>query len=352
MNDEKVKKSHYSKLANKAARKHASPPPVEVDPVEKPVDINNDTYAYFCLKILPNSMPLDDLTRKILEKSSVEECKLQLDIIADIRKLNTLLFNKKPTELFRDHSCSALYSKILDKQISQGFASIGWKVVAFPILIPMSGFISIFAAPVFHTKKCKLFYAWINEQKVHADAKLTPMTDIFCDENVDQQMGLVEKPTQYTKNDVDWSIRENLENFDNSSDSLESKSSSIDSGKTIQGPIPVINANDISHLNEFDVSTNQDSYLDISFVSVKRRLNLSKQDKMSILEGQMPSSTHSTPIRRNPLHPRLSTSFKKASTSRPTVNRPSYVTNFLNRWFRNNVANMSAELQNELNRMK
>ena len=182
----------------------------------------------------------------------------------------------------------------------------------------------------------------------------SPITDLFEDKCVDQQMRLVEKPTQYTKNENDWPISGNLESLDRSDSSIDSKSSSVDSGKTIAGPrIPVMDAHDISQVESF-VDTTPDSYLDVSFMSIKKsnRLNLSRQDKLNILEGMPPSSGHSTPVRSRDLRPKLSTSFKKQAPSRPQVSRPSYVTAFLNKWFKSQVANMTAELQKEMEQLE
>ena len=350
--EEKVKKSYYNKLASKAAKKHGSPPPENGDIDGDSHDDINEIHLYFVQKILPNTLPLDDLKRKILDKSTVEERKLQLEIISNVSTLNSLLINKKPKELFHDQSCSDLYRKIIDLQISQSYAAHGWKVVSFAVMIPMTGNITMCASPIFHTKKCNLFFSWVKNQKTHADMNFAPMSDLFSDESVEQQIPLVQKPTQNLKNEIDWSISGNLENFDNSSGSIESKSSSVDSGRTVFRPqIPVMDANDISQIHESFVDTTvQDSYLDISFIDVKKRMNLSKQDKINILDG-LPSSVHSTPVRNNALRPKLGMSFKRDLEKRPMKNRPGYITRFLNRWFQAQIGNMSAELQNELNSM-
>ena len=333
-------------MARSAAKKHATPPECESDVID---DNNKDNTSYFCTKVLPNALPLDDLKRKILEKNTVEESQLQIAIIENIRKLNTMLINKKPIELFRDHSCSQLYRQILDLQISQNFASAAWKIVGFAVLVPMTGNITLFGSAIFHTKKCDLFFSWTKDQKNHFDMNLAPSTNLFSDNSVESATGLVNKPTQYTKNDNDWSISENLENLNDSLNSIESKSSSIDSGKTIAEPIiPVMNCHDFSQIDgPGDETTRElDSYLDISFLNVKRRMDLTKQEKLNILDG--PSSVHSTPLNKNILHPRLGTSLKKQN-SRPQTNvQPSYVTRFLNRWFRSQIDQMSNELQLEL----
>lgn len=345
-------------MASRAAKKHATPPVIHEENEEVSFDDNNESnYHYFVQKVLPNALPIEDLRRKILEKSTVEENQLQLKILSSVKELNILLISKKPVDLFRNHSCVDLYRQILDLQMSQRFAASGWKVVAYAVLVPMVGNISLFTSGVFHTKKCDLFSNWVQGQKMHADLILSPLTDIFRDTSDDQQIGLVEKPTQYTKNESDWPISDNLENFDSSLDSLESKSSSIDSGKTVAGPTaPIMNAFDISQIGPLD-DTTQDSFLDISFLSVKKRMNLSKREKLDILEGGAPSSAHSTPVRSNALHPKFSTSLKRDPIpvqKRPNQpqTRPSYITKFLNRWFRSQISNMSEELQVELSKME
>ena len=344
-------------MASKAAKKHATPPEIIEESEEESFDVNNKSnYVYFCQKVLPNALPLPDLRRKILEKSTVEESQLQLNILDDIEELNIMLFNKKPIDLFHNQSCVSLYRRIVELQMSQRFAASGWKVVGYAVLVPMLGTISIFASGVFHTKKCELFSSWVQGQKTHLDLNLSPMTDLFRDSSVDQQIGLVEKPTQYTKSESDWSITDNLESFNASSDTVDSKTSSIDSGKTVAGPsVPMMDAHDISQVGSFDDTTQQDSYLDISFISVKKRANLSKREKISILEGSPISSVHSTPV-RNGLHPRFSTSLKRefvqTRPNTPQVPRPSYITKFLNKWFRSQMANMPEELKAELSKME
>lgn len=342
-------------MAAKAARKHATPPPV-VDADDD--DNNKDNVLFFALKVLPNATTPDICARKLLEKASESECKLQLGIIKKVNELNLILKDKRPMDLFRDQTCSSLYQQILDMQIAQHFSSTGWKVVCFATLVPMIGQLTLYTAPVFHTRRCNLFFSWTIGQKFHSDVQMSPLTDIFNDENVDQQIRSVGKPTHDREIENDWPIDPSLENLDQSSSSTESKGSSIDSGKTLVSPqVPIMDANDVSHLESFVESTNQDSYLDISFINVKRRLNLSKQDKIDILEGN-PSSVHSTPIRtarpRDNLRPKLGGSFKKSSMTMleknlagqaPKSDKPGYLTRFLNAWFRNQIDQMSSELE-------
>lgn len=352
-----AKKARIAKLAAKACKKHASPPPVHDDDVD---DNHVDLVLFFAQKVLPSALTPDDCSQKLLEKyNSDDECKIQLSICRKAKELNFMLINKKPTDLFRDRSCSVMYNQILDLQIAQHFASNGWKIIAFATLVPMIGQISMYTAPVFHTRKCPLFFSWSLGQKYHSDFQIIPTPNICNDENVEQQneIGLVEKPTQKIENEFDWPIEASLENLNESSESVTSKSSSIDSGKTVaSAKVPVMDSKDVTHLESFVESTSQDSYLDISFVNVKRRLNLSKKEKIDILDG--PSSVHSTPVRpRNQgLHPRLGSRLKRTSTSRLEKNlsgksdneQPGYITQFLNRWFRKQIANMTTELELEL----
>ena len=350
LNADLEKKARIAKLAAKAARKHATPPEV----VNERDDINEDSILIFAQKVLMNALTPDECAQKILEKSSEGESKIQIGIIEKVKKLNLMLINKKPTELFNDRACSILHNEILDLQISQNYASVGWKVIAFPTMIPMTRQITLYTSAVFHTRRCNLFFSWTLGQKFHPDHKMAPMQN-FCDEsNVEQQneIGLVEKPTPSNENENDWPIESSLENLDESSNS---SSSSIDSGKTI---VPVMSANDISNIGDSVDTTTQDSYLDISFIQCKRRLNLTKQEKVDILQG-CTKSPQSTPVRqRDSLHPRLGTSFKKASMTRFEKNlassdgeQPGYIQAFLNKWFKNQIANMTNELQREMNKM-
>ena len=314
-------------------------------------EINEDNVLIFAQKVLLNALSPDECAQKVLEKNSEGESKIQIEIIEKVKKLNLLLSNKKPTELFHDRACSSLHREILDLQVSQNYSACGWKVIAFPVQIPMTGQIILYTSAVFHTRKCNLFFSWTLSQKSHLDHKMAPMTNF----NVEQQneFGLGGKPTSKIENENDWSIRQSLENLNESS---SSGSSSIDSGKTI---VPVMNANDISNIGDCVETTSQDSYLDISFIQCKRRLNLTKQEKVDILEG-CTGSPQSTPVRpRDGLHPRLGTSFKKSSMTRFEKNlassdgeQPGYIQAFLNRWFKNQIANMTNELQREINKME
>ena len=311
-------------------------------------------------KVIPNALSPDDCIRKLLEKYDSEDaCKLQINIVRKVKELNIVLNNKKPTDLFRDQSCSVQYQDILDLQIAQSFASNGWKIVAFACLIPMIGRITLYTAPIFHTRKFSKFFSWSLGQKYHPDFQFSPVSNLFTDENVDQQNGhgLVVKPTRNNENEIDWPLEENLENFDETSESVQSKSSSVDSGRTIVSPvIPIMDSRDVSHLESCVESTIQDSYLDISFIDVKRRLNLSKKEKIDILEG--PSSVHSTPVRPkdNALRPKLGSRMKKTTGSRLEKNlsdgsksdQPGYISQFLSRWFKNQIANMTAEMELEI----
>lgn len=355
-NEEKSRKARIAKIAAKAAKKHATPPPI----IDDDDNDHDDLVIFFAKKVLPSALSPDECSRKLLEKYESEDaCQLQINIVQKVKELNNVLINKKPTELFRDHSCSILYHQILDLQIAQSFASNGWKVVAFATLVPMIGRITLYTAPIFHTRKCSLFFSWSLGQKYHSDFQVSPVSNLFNDENVEQQIGhgLVGKPTRKIENENDWPLEENLENLNESSSSVESKSSSIDSGKTLVSPvIPIMDSSDITNLESFVESSNQDSYLDISFINVKRRLNLSKKEKIDILDG--PSSVHSTPVRPkdNTLRPKLGSKMKKTSGSRLEKNlagssnqdQPGYISQFLNRWFKKQIANMTAEIELEL----
>lgn len=338
-------------LAQNAARKFATPP--KVDDVDE-----TQLYEYFCTKILPNSLPIVELRAKILLKSSESESQLQLKILSSVENLNAILADKKPTDLFNDRACIVLYNNIRELQISQHFAGCGWKVVCFPCLVPMIGKIFVYTAGVFHTRKCPLFLSWSLSQKVHPDENFIPSSNLFTDECVDQQSPLVKKPTPLDKKDVDWPIENGLENLDQS---LGSNSSSVDSGRTLVPSFPMMDAKDISNINlepgENSDETTYDSYLDISFVNPKRRLNLSRKDKIDILDGPSSSkysasSPHSTPVRSpNVPKPKFTSTFKKTQKPMKKLNNPGYIQKFLDRWFRSQMANITAELKNEINQM-
>ena len=352
-NREKVEKKAAKKLAKSAARKHASPPSPMPDapPPKMEEDVNDDYVAgsdddiddfdYFLSKVLTNVMSAETLRGKLLEKSSADECKVQFQILDLVKELNDLLILKKPIDLFSDQTCSLLYNKILQAQASQRFAAASWKIVAFPTLVPMVNRIFVYTSGVFHTRRIPIFFSWKISQKLcHPDIKMNSGT-------VEHQipLSLVEKPTPLSENFADWFNQSSLESLDRSD---REHDSSVDSGRTVQGPqIPIMNAKDVSlfETNNLDVTTT-DSYLDISFLNPKRRLNLSKQDKMNILEG--PSSSHSTPIRTNdPRRPRLGGAMKRQTEKLPK-GQTNFLTRFLNQWFQSQISNISAELQQEI----
>ena len=340
-------------LAQQAARKFATPPPVDTECDEQ------QHYKYFCQKILPNSLPSDDLRVKILDKQSESESQLQLKIIETVESLNAELSDKKPADLFHDQTCISLYNTIKELQVAQHFSSSGWKVVGFPVLVPMFGKIFVYTAGVYHTRRCPLFLSWTLRVKCHPDMNLIPNSEILSDPSVEQQSLLAEKPTHTANSKRDWPIKCDLEVSDQS---IESSSSdeSVDSGKTIVKPmLPMMDAYDLSHINlEHDSVETTDSYLDISFVNPKRRLNLSRKDKISILDGPTissysPSSNHSTPLRSpNLTRPKFTSNFKKSQKPKSKVSNPGYIQQFLDRWFRNQMANLTDELRNEIDQME
>ena len=302
-------------------------------------------------------MTVAEAREKILEKNTPDEMKIQLSILEKVSELNAILVSKKPTELFRDHTCSMLYNKILELQASQHFASTTWKIIAYATVVPMVNTVYVFTAPVFHTRKIPLFFSWpLSTKYQHPDSNLVP--NVVSKNDVEQQIdiSLVEQPTPITEKFCDWLNKSSLENLDESNSSsvdsghtVLSNGSSVDSGRTIIGP--VMDAHDISTVT-VNNETTPDSYLDISFMSYKRP-NLSKQQKINILEG--PSSNHSTPIRIKPeLRPKLSSTFKKSvpqKSQKTSISKNNYITEFLNKWFKAQIANISQELQHEIEKM-
>ena len=323
-------------------------------------DDEKDIFEFFVEKVLPNALPSDEVRRKILSKQSIEESQIQLNILDKANEINEILKTRKPKDLFCDETCNLMYNKLIELQTTQNFSGSGWKVICHASLVPMVHRIFIFTSCVFHTRKCSKYLSTAKFAKVmsgiHPDIKLTgEVSDL-----VEQQKpsSLDEKPTRKIISGNDWPIEENLENLDKSG-------SSVDSGRTIIKPhLPVMDAvGDISRIN-FDDTTMTDSYLDVSFLTPKRRLNLSKKQKIDILETPKPSSSpdsnHSTPVRRRSHS--LGTIMKRTqpdSLAR-AVRRPhqanrqpsrNFMTDFLQRWFRNQMSDITQELQDELNRM-
>ena len=346
-------------LAGKAAKKHASPPEIDdkVDYIEE-VDDTVDTYGQFLTKVLSNIMSPENLRVKILEKSTENECRIQLKILDLVENLNTYLMDKKPVVLFQDQTCLLLYNEILDIQASQHFTASGWKCVAFAVLVPMINRIHIFVAGVFHTRKVPLFFSWKrNSKSVHPDMNLASnvMSDIV-EQHIESP--LVEKPTPTAEKFIDWFNQSSLESFDRSDREDRNEPEKVEpgnNGKVQKEEIPVMKAQDISLFSRIDDVTTTDSYLDISFVNPKRRLNLTKQDKIDILNApgpssEGPSSSHSTPIRPiNPLRPKLGSMMKKTNfMSRTGTSANNYITRFLNKWFSAQITDISAQLKQEL----
>ena len=356
-------------MAKTAARKQAAPPQVEHAPpqMEPETDkvYDNATYDYFCIKVLPNALPINAAKRKLMEKQTPDESKLQLSILDHVIELNVLLKDKPSSELFKNQACKAMYNTLTNLQTSQHFAGQGWKAIAFPCMIPMTHEIRIFASLVYQTKSCPLFFQWslseMADKPVHTDLKLNPILNI---ENVEQQNGqpLVEKPTSGNIIENDWPQQQDLEMILN-----DSNGSSIDAGVTIlpsnDSIFPLIDVNDISCVDLTgmdDITPN--SYVDASYNPIrpaKRKLNLSKVDKLKILEIEsMAQKIQSTPIPSRPQpsrtlnvpKPQLSRTLKRSydRKERPQEAPKNYLTQFLAGWFKKQIPNISAELEKEL----
>ena len=350
-----------------AAKKHAEPPRVEYD--DENDDFECETYTYFAIKVLPNALTIPAAKRKLMEKQTADESKIQLSILEKVIELNKMLKGKSSLELTRNPSCKSLYNTLINLQTSQHFSGLGWKAVAFPAMIPMTHDTQIFVSLVYYTKSCPLFFKWslseMLDKPVHPDLILNPVMDIG---DVEQQneSPLVQNPTHCNINEPDWPKYSNLER-----DLNNSSSSSIDGGTTIvpsRDDLPVLDANDISCLNlsVFDDLT-PNSLVDTSYIPinpVKRRLNLSKVDKLKILEIEsMAQKIQSTPVqtkpavhRPNSVRPNLTKTFKRSidyKNEKPQKETPkNYLTRFLAGWFQKQLPNISAEIESELKNLQ
>ena len=355
-------------MAKQAAKKRASPPPDESgDDID-----NEELYNYFATKVLPNTLTLNEARSKLNEKQLEAESKVQLKIIQLSAELNLKLKNQKAHELFKNHSLKSLYNNLTDLQVSQHFCSAGWKCVAFATCIPMTQETQIFVALVYHTRKCPIFFNWSlleMAKPVHPDTKINPISNLVNDE-LQNEPGLVENFASEENVDNDWLNQTNLE------DLLDrSNGSSIDSGKTIQEPVvfPSLECNDISGIDFTSLDDlTPNSYLDASFMplnpTVKRRLNLSKDEKIKILElNSMTNKVQSTPrlekmtpskksTLSNPsLHPTLAKPMKRThqnDVDRSEKKPQTYLQKIIANWFKSNLGNLTADLKNELSKME
>ena len=237
-------------------------------------------------------------------------------------------------------------------------------------MIPMTHEIQVFTSLVYYTKSCPLFFQWslseMADKPVHADLKLNPVLDLEIVEH-QKDPPLVEKPTSKDIIDDDWpQIQEDLEKILNDSDG-----SSVDAGITIlpsrDSIFPMIDVNDISCVDLTgidDVTPN--SFVDASYQQirpVKRKLNLSKVDKLKILEIEsMAHKIQSTPVQNrtpkpkfsNLPKPNLSRTLKRSyeRKEKPQEAPKNYLTKFLTGWFQRQIPNISAEIENQMQNMQ
>ena len=173
-------------MARTAAKKKATPLVISDDESDDTSD-NNETYLFFVLKVLPNSLPTDAARRKILEKQPEDESRIQLKILDRIDELNLKLKGKSSDSLFKEPSLKVLYNNLTQLQVSQHFAGTSWKTIGFACCIPMTGETQIFSACVYHTRSCPLFFKWslleMADKNVHPDLKLNPVLDLENIEN-------------------------------------------------------------------------------------------------------------------------------------------------------------------------
>ena len=288
---------------------------------------------------------------KLLAKMDESEIQLQLYILLIVDQLNNMLSGKKASELFSNVSCKAKFAQLSQLQRSQQFCSIGWKVLSYPVLIPMTQAIRIFVSPIFHTRNLQIFQNWsLND--LHCDMNLSPSVQ---NDFVDQaQISLDEIVPHEIFANPDWPNNDNLER------AQESEIESVDSEKAAK--ISRALFNDSAGLNS-DVS--ESSLVDFSFVGIKpngqgqKRSNLSRVDQLKILESGS-KFTQSTPRRRSystgtrpdsPLSKNKSLAKPMKRCEKQRVTNEGYVSQFLNRWFRNNMADLTNNLKHEMDKM-
>ena len=303
---------------------------------------------------MTSAMTTDKCKEKLLSKNDECEIQLQLYILMIVDQLNEMLSDKKPAELFSNISCKAKFAQLSQLQRSQQFAAVGWKVVSYPVLIPMTQNIRIFVSPVFHTRNLQVFQNWsLNDN--HCDMNLSPNLQ---NEIVDHQSNvpLDEIVPHEIFANPDWPINDDLEK------APESDIESVDSTKAVK--ISRALFNDSAGLNS-DVSDN--SLVDFSFVGIKpngqgpKRSNLSRVDQLKILESGQ-NFVQSTPRRRSfstgsrpesPLSNNRSRNLSKPMkrVEKPRVTNEGYVAQFLNRWFRNNMSDLTDNLRQEMDKL-
>lgn len=348
------------KLAKNAAKKVGAPPP-ESEDEEADYD---ELHEYFATKVLPNTLSIENARRKLNEKQSESESKVQFEILKMVENLNSKLKGQKSIQIFKNPSFKLLYNKLTNMQVSQRFTTVGWKCLAYAVLIPMNQETSIFVSLVYHTKKSPVFFNWalleMIEKPVHLDEKLNPVSEFVTVEH-QNEIGLVENSASDNIENFDWLNRSNLE------DLLDrSNSSSVDSGTTIKDAslFPSIEVNDISGLElPLDDDITPSSYFDASFIpinaNVKRKLTLPGPEievsSMSNKVQSTPRFERNEPVQKvSHLHPKLAKSMKRTHEKRDTpVDKPrTYFQKILAAWFKKELPNISLEIQNELERME
>ena len=79
------------KLAKNAAKKVGAPPP-ESEDEEADYD---ELHEYFATKVLPNTLSIENARRKLNEKQSESESKVQFEILKMVENLNSKCGQKK-----------------------------------------------------------------------------------------------------------------------------------------------------------------------------------------------------------------------------------------------------------------
>ena len=345
-------------LAQQAARKFPSPPSPDQQKPEPDSRIDDDDLI-FATKVMTSATTTEKCKEKLLSKMDECEIQLQLYILMIVDQLNEMLIGKKPADLFSNISCKAKYAQLKQLQRSQQFCSVGWKVVSYPVLVPMTEAIRIFVSPVFHTRNLQVFQNWsLND--FHCDMNLSPNLE---NEFVDQQERVL--LDEFVPHEIfvnpDWPKSNDLEK------SPESEVKSIDTETAAK--ISRALFNDSVGINS-DVS--ECSLLDFSYVGLKpksqgqiqnqKRSNLSRVDQLKILESGS-EFVQSTPRRRSystgnrpasPLSkgPNRSLSKNLKRCEKPRVTNEGYVAQFLNKWFRNNMSDLTNDLKSEMERME
>ena len=198
------------------------------------------------------------------------------------------------------------------------------------------------------------------EKPVHVDEKLNPVSEFVNGEH-QNEIGLAENNASENIDKADWLNQSSLE------DLLDrSNSSSVDSGTTIKDAslFPSIEVNDVSGLEmTFEDDITPSSYFNASFIpinpKVKRQLALAESkielNSMSNKIQSTPRFGKNEPVdKTSHLHPKLAKTMKRTHEKKEVIaDKPqTYFQKMLAAWFQKELPNISAEIQNQIERME